>query len=106
VFVKQVDQYVSEISRRDSIPRAAVRFTRRQLRQALKCADFAMRTYLARLAELEYVLVHRGRNGQQYVYELIVDYGELEDEVPDLVSTVEVGERPPLSMPRVATQIR
>ncbi len=106
VFVKQVDQYVSEISRRDSIPRAAVRFTRRQLRQALKCADFAMRTYLARLVELEYVLVHRGRNGQQYVYELIVDYGELEDEVPDLVSTVEVGERPPLSMPRVATQIR
>jgi hypothetical protein len=106
VFVKQVDQYVSEISRRDSIPRAAVRFTRRQLRQALKCADFAMRTYLARLVELEYVLVHRGRNGQQYVYELIVDYGELEDEVPDLVSTVEAGERPPLSMPRAATQIR
>ncbi|MBL8890299.1 MAG: hypothetical protein JNL67_09985 [Planctomycetaceae bacterium] len=73
VFVKQVDQYVSEISRRDSIPRSAVRFTRRQLRQALKCADFAMRTHLATLVRLEYVLVHRGRNGLQYVYELMVD---------------------------------
>lgn len=94
VFVKQVDQYVSEISRRDSIPRSAVRFTRRQLRQALKCADFAMRTYLATLVRLEYVLVHRGRNGLQYVYELMVDCAELECEISELVSSVTSREPP------------
>lgn len=94
VFVKQVDQYVSEISRRDSIPRSAVRFTRRQLRQALKCADFAMRTYLATLVRLEYVLVHRGRNGLQYVYELMVDCAELECEMSELVSSVTSREPP------------
>lgn len=56
-----------------------------------------MRTHLAILVRLEYVLIHRGRNGQQYVYELMVDYGDLEDEVTELTSSGLDSEKPPLS---------
>ncbi len=95
VFLQQVDQFVQDVARRDQIPRSAVRFTRRQLRLATKCADFAMREHLRRLVQLEYVLVHRGQNGQRYVYELIVGYAELGDEVGPLFSPLDANSRPP-----------
>ena len=34
-------------------------------------SDYQVRSHLKRLVEMEYVLVHRGRNGQRYVYELL-----------------------------------
>lgn len=95
VFLQQLDQFVQDVARRDQIPRSAVRFTRRQLRVATKCADFAMRKHLRKLEQLEYVLAHRGRNGQRYVYELIVDYSQLDDEATGLLTPVEAVERPP-----------
>jgi hypothetical protein len=95
VFLQQLDQFVQDVARHDQIPRSAVRFTRRQLRVATKCADFAMRKHLHKLEQLEYVLAHRGRNGQRYVYELIVDYSQLDDETTGLLTPVEAGERPP-----------
>jgi hypothetical protein len=42
-----------------------------------------LKVHLARLVELEYVLVHRGRQGQGYVYELAYD-GQGEDGTPFL----------------------
>jgi hypothetical protein len=95
VFLQQLDQFVQDVARHDQIPRSAVRFTRRQLRVATKCADFAIRKHLRKLEQLEYVLAHRGRNGQRYVYELIVDYSQLDDETTGLLTPVEAGERPP-----------
>ena len=103
-FLKQLDLYVGEVGRKDRIPRSAVRFTRRQIRRAMKCGDFAMRTHLATLVLLEYVLIHRGRNGQQYVYELMVDGVELEDEVADLVTSDSEREKPPLSTTAATSQ--
>jgi hypothetical protein len=53
--------------------RSDVRFTRRELRAALGWGDTQLKVHLARLAELEYLTVHRAERGQGYVYELLYD---------------------------------
>ena len=56
-----------------SVIREDYRFTRRAFREAIGWTDFQVRTHLDRLAELEYVVVHRGHRGRSYVYELAYD---------------------------------
>ncbi len=56
-----------------NLPRAEIRFTRRELREAAQQGDTQMKLHLARLAELEYLMVHRAERGQGYVYELVFD---------------------------------
>lgn len=56
-----------------NLPRADIRFTRRELREAAQQGDTQMKLHLARLAELEYLMVHRAERGQGYVYELVFD---------------------------------
>jgi hypothetical protein len=70
-----IDRLVSERSRDEQQCRSAVRFTQRELREAFGWGDFQVRRHLARLVELEYVLVHRTGRGNQRVYEL-VDQGQ------------------------------
>ena len=55
-----------------SVSRHAFRFTR-EIRQATQWSDSQIRKHLTRLVELEYLLVHRGKFGQRYVYELLYD---------------------------------
>jgi DNA primase catalytic core len=56
-----------------SIRRADYRFSRRQVRDATKWGDTQLKIHLARLVELEYLLVHRGGRGQSFEYELLYD---------------------------------
>jgi DNA primase len=56
-----------------SIRRADTRFSRRQVREATKWGDTQLKIHLARLVELEYLLVHRGGRGQSFEYELLYD---------------------------------
>jgi DNA primase len=53
--------------------RAAVRFTRREVRAEAGMTDTALRVHLERLVTLEYLLVHRGQRGQSFVYELLFE---------------------------------
>lgn len=53
--------------------RADVRFTRAELRLASGWGDTQLKVHLGRLAELEYLLVHRVQRGQGYIYELLYD---------------------------------
>ncbi|MBS0613506.1 MAG: toprim domain-containing protein [Proteobacteria bacterium] len=55
------------------MPRAAYRFSRRQVREATKWGDTQLKVHLARLVELEYLLIHRGGRGQSFEYELLFD---------------------------------
>lgn len=52
---------------------AEVRFTRRELREATGWGDTQLKLHLARLVELEHLLVHRAERGQGFVYELLYD---------------------------------
>jgi DNA primase len=65
--------YVSAQMLERQLPRNELRFSRADLRAATSWGDTQLKLHLARLAELEYVLVHRAERGQGYVYELIYD---------------------------------
>ncbi len=55
------------------ICRAQHRFSRRQVREHIRWGDTQLKVHLARLTELEYLLVHRGGRGQSFEYELLFD---------------------------------
>jgi len=67
------------------------RFTRRDVRRFTGWSDFQVRTHLAKLADLEYVLVHHGGRGQSFVYELLYD-GKGADGRPFLMRLLDVAE--------------
>ena len=53
------------------IRRGDYRFSRRQVREHTCWGDTQLKIHLSRLAELEYLLVHRGGRGQSFEYELL-----------------------------------
>lgn len=55
------------------IRQADYRFSRRQVRESTQWGDTQLKIHLARLVELEYLLVHRGGRGQSFEYELLYD---------------------------------
>jgi len=62
---------ISALSDEQEIPRAELRFTRRQVVEWSAWSLTQVRTHLGRLIEHEHVLVHRGGRGQSFVYELL-----------------------------------
>lgn len=56
-----------------ALRRADLRFTRRRIRELTGWGDTQLKVHLGRLAELEYVLVHRAKAGQGHEYELLYD---------------------------------
>lgn len=71
-----------------SIPPTSVRFTRRELREALGMGDTQLRVHLERLVELEYVALHGGRQGQRAVYALLFG-GDAGSDAPQWSGLVE-----------------
>jgi hypothetical protein len=57
----------------EQISRAQYRFSRRLVREHTRWGDTQLKIHLARLVELEYLLVHRGGRGQSFEYELLYD---------------------------------
>lgn len=56
-----------------ALKRGDLRFTRRQVRALTGWGDTQAKVHLARLAELEYLLIHRVKAGQGFEYELLYD---------------------------------
>jgi hypothetical protein len=69
--------------------RSDYRFSRREVREHTNWSDTALKVHLARLAEMEYLLTHRGGRGQSYVYELLYQ-GEGEHGEPFLMGLIDV----------------
>lgn len=65
--------WVSDECQRQAIKRGDFRFTRRQVRELTGWGDTQLKVHLGRLAELEYLLVHRVLRGGGFEYELIYD---------------------------------
>jgi hypothetical protein len=53
------------------IDRSDLRFSRKDVRAWTAWGDSALKKHLARLEDMEYLLVHRGGRGQSLVYELV-----------------------------------
>ena len=50
---------------------AEFRFSRRQVREALGWGDTQLKLHLVRLTEMEFLVAHKGRQGQAFDYELL-----------------------------------
>jgi hypothetical protein len=74
-LLSELCQYVQQRATADQVPQSAVRFTQRELREALQRSDRSLRRHLARLVELEYVLAYRTGAGNQRAYQLLGDAG-------------------------------
>ena len=68
-----VEELVHDGCARQGMVRQDFRFSRREVREATRWGQTQLRLHLGRLIEMEYLLVHRGKQGQGYVYELSYD---------------------------------
>lgn len=66
-----IHDWVTAECARLALRREDFHFSRRQVRAVTGWGDTQLKVHLARLASLEYVLVHRIRSGQGYAYELL-----------------------------------
>lgn len=69
----EVVRLVQERMQAQKLPRADIRFSRRDVRDASGMSDTQLRVHLERLVQLEYLLTHRGTRGQSFEYELLYD---------------------------------
>jgi DNA primase catalytic core len=72
-----------------TVRRADYRFSRRHVRETTRWGDTQLKVHLARLVELEYLLVHRGGRGQSFEYELLFD-GEADGEARHASGLIDV----------------
>lgn len=85
----EIERMVADACDRLKLVRRDYRFTQRQVREATGWSATQIKVHLGRLVDLEYVLVHRGGRGQQFVYELAYDGGG-EDGRPHLAGLLDV----------------
>jgi len=71
-LLKLIQQMVSGQCQQQSLEQKDYRFSRRDVREYVQWSDTALKVHVARLVEMEYLLVHRGRGGR-YDYELLFD---------------------------------
>ena len=81
--------HVKETAERQAIKPSDVRFGRADIRRRAGLSDTQCRLHLDRLVALEYLLVHRGRRGQSFEYELLYD-GSAFDSAPRLPGLIDV----------------
>ncbi len=84
-----IDQWVSKECKRLHQTRADLRFSRRDVRQFTGWGNTQLKLHLARLEEMEYLLTHRGKRGQSFVYELLYE-GQGADGKPFLMGLIDV----------------
>jgi DNA primase catalytic core len=85
----ELDRFLSLKKQQLKKERSELRFTRREVRERIGWGDTQLRLHLARLVELEYVLVHHGGRGQSFVYELLYD-GRGRSDTPHLPGLIDV----------------
>jgi hypothetical protein len=90
---------VGERACAERIKPADVRFTRKDVRDATQWSDNQLKVHCARLAEMEFLLVHGGSRGHSLRYELLwdgPDDAERARHLCGLIDTTELHEGPPL----------
>jgi len=70
-LLEMVHEWVRGQCEEQEVEQGAFRFSRRQLLDATGWRLTQLRAHLARLMEMEYLLVHRGSRGRTFVYELL-----------------------------------
>ncbi|MGD8910984.1 MAG: toprim domain-containing protein, partial [Chromatiales bacterium] len=76
-LLKHIKAMVTAACEAQGIEQEHHRFSRRDVREYSQWGNTQLRVHLDRLVDYEYVLAHRGKQGQGYVYELLYD-GDLD----------------------------
>ena len=84
-----LDEMVTKRCAELEMERCDFRFTRREVREYSGFGNTRLKIHLHRLEELEYLVVHRGGRGHQFVYELVYQ-GEGRDGTPFLCGLLDV----------------
>jgi DNA primase catalytic core len=84
-LLELLDGWVTKETERLKKGRADFLFSRRDLRAAAGWGDTQLKVHLARLVDLEYLLIHRGGRGQSFVYELLYEKADGSRFVPGLI---------------------
>ena len=92
---EQLCAYGTERAAAQQIPAERLRFSQRELRTALGWQDRTLRRNLARLVELEYVMMHRTGCGNQRAYQLCTAQPTLADSSLGLTQVVQSARRTP-----------
>ena len=77
-LLKLIAEHVQAEGARTGTKQTDYRFSRKTVRAISGWTDFQVKKHMQRLEELEYVLIHRGRRGQSFDYELLYQ-GEGDD---------------------------
>jgi DNA primase catalytic core len=82
-----IDEMVTKKCQQLKMERTEYLFSRREVRQYTGWGNTQLKTHLARLEELEYLLIHRGGRGQSFVYELVFERSANDDKpvLPGLI---------------------
>jgi hypothetical protein len=70
-FLELLWKHVSESAKKKDIEPSLVRFSQRDIREKTRWSQMQVKRHLAKLSDLEYVIIHGGGRGQQWRYELI-----------------------------------
>ena len=79
-----ITKMVAENCTKQIISKEDFHFSRKEIRNYTGWTEFQVRVHLAKLTALEYVLVHHGKRGQSFEYELLYD-GEGKEGAPFLI---------------------
>jgi DNA primase catalytic core len=85
-LLQHLVELVEGRAREQRVDRAAIRFTRREVREAIAWGDTQLKVHLSRLEDHEYLIAHR--RGTRHDYELLFD-GRIGDATPQLVGLQE-----------------
>lgn len=98
---------VAERATLERIKPADVRFTRKDIRDATQWSDNQLKVHCARLAEMEFLLIHGGARGHSLRYELLwdgPDDAERARHLCGLIDTTELHDNPRLRPAQVGAQ--
>jgi DNA primase len=74
---KRLLELIFEMAKRQAMEQGLaaneLRFSRREVREETRWSVEQLRVHLGRLVELEYLIVHRGKRGQSFEYELLYE---------------------------------
>jgi len=99
-LLEMITSWVGELAKSEAIEAGLVRFSRKDLREVTRWTDTVLRKHLARLVELEHVMVHGGGQNRATVYGLAFGY----DDRPGSISGLPAPHLLPARSPRVSRQ--
>jgi len=86
-LVNLISNMVDSACKKETIKQSDYRFSRKQIRDTTGWGNTQLKIHCSRLEDMEYLLIHRGKRGQSYTYELLHEREMPEDnkQLPGLI---------------------